>query len=545
MTLAHDFAVDATRRYLHSVVFVDDRIYEEIPVKAVTVDIPKASSMTVLKPVQPVVTEKETIDETTAKQELHDVEQVYRSKDLVESFAQEGMVCALYQPDDGFDTGSGSSLFKLCDRADVIILDWDLYKKPGEQVLPLIANLMSSSQSSVPHHVRLCVIYTATPDLKKVASQTFERLRKEGLEVSVEGDFELGAGASRIVVLGKPNSPGRPDDQKHVVVEESKLAARVIQDFAAMHSGLLRSVALHGLANVRRNAKRVLDKFGNHLDSAFLVHRGLVRPGDDAFDQLPDLLAEEALAVILDNWVDDETMTKLADEAIDALKIQHGLPVTKGSKTPAQAAVAVLKKGLRKVDYANTSIGALEALHHEIDVTNSSAKERLAALYTSRTQYGAARRLEFGSIVRETLEGGGHRYSVCLMPLCDCVRLTNGTKYKFPFWTLRDQLPDGPSKGVVVQLPGDEGHVELFVMGKPRDHMWLSFYEAAADKMVSAREENNRFYFDGDVNVEWIAQLKPTHALRIAQDIGASFSRVGVIEAEWLRLKASRRDDGN
>jgi hypothetical protein len=540
LTLAHDFAVEATRRYLHNVVFVDDRIYEEIPVRAVTVDVPNASSMTVLKPVQPVISNEKPIDAEAGKKELQDVEQVYRPKDLVESFADEGMVCALYQPDDGFETGADSTLFKLCDRADVIILDWDLYKRPGEQILPLIANLVSSSQSSVPHHVRLCVIYTATPDLKKVASQTFERLQKEGLDVSVDNDFVLGAGASRIVVLGKPDSPGRPEDQAHVVVEESKLASRVIQDFADMHSGLLRSVALHGLASVRRNAKRVLDKFGNHLDSAFLIHRGLVRPGDDAFDQLPDLLAEEALAVMLDNRIDDDMMTALADEAIDSLKIQQGLPVTKGTKTPAQAAVAMLKKGLRKVDYADYSTENLNALHLEIDTSNAAAKERLAALYTSRTQYGASRHLEFGAVVRQAKEGGPE-YSVCLMPLCDSIRLTNGTKYNFPFWTLRNELPAGPSKGVVIELPGDEGHVELFVMGKPRDHMWLSSYEASADKVVAAREDGGRYFFDGDVNVEWVAQLKPTHAQRIAQDIGASFSRVGVIEAEWLRLKASGR----
>ena len=38
------------------------------------------------------------------------------------------------------------------------------------------------------------------------------------------------------------------------------------------------------------------------------------------------------------------------------------------------------------------------------------------------------------------------------------------------------------------------------------------------------------------LHLEWVAQLKPGLAQRVANDIGQSFSRVGVVEAEWLRL---------
>ena len=54
---------------------------------------------------------------------------------------------------------------------------------------------------------------------------------------------------------------------------------------------------------------------------------------------------------------------------------------------------------------------------------------------------------------------------------------------------------------------------------------------------VVASKVDASFWFHGEKTcLEWVAQLKPAHAQRIAHDIGQSFSRVGVVEAEWLRL---------
>ena len=39
MTLVHDFALEAARKYLQSVVFVDDEIYYEVPAKGVEIDV--------------------------------------------------------------------------------------------------------------------------------------------------------------------------------------------------------------------------------------------------------------------------------------------------------------------------------------------------------------------------------------------------------------------------------------------------------------------------------------------------------------------------
>lgn len=43
MTEVREFALEATKRYLQSIVFVDDKIYYEVPVKAVDVETNTAS----------------------------------------------------------------------------------------------------------------------------------------------------------------------------------------------------------------------------------------------------------------------------------------------------------------------------------------------------------------------------------------------------------------------------------------------------------------------------------------------------------------------
>jgi hypothetical protein len=60
--------------------------------------------------------------------------------------------------------------------------------------------------------------------------------------------------------------------------------------------------------------------------------------------------------------------------------------------------------------------------------------------------------------------------------------------------------------------------------------------------VLAIRNQRERFVFHTDTNeeIEWVGQLKPLHAQRIAHDIALGLSRVGLLEAEWLRLLCDR-----
>lgn len=78
----------------------------------------------------------------------------------------------------------------------------------------------------------------------------------------------------------------------------------------------------------------------------------------------------------------------------------------------------------------------------------------------------------------------------------------------------------------------------------PRDQLWMDEFAAGAQRMVPATADGQKFVLKGQQRqCEWVAQLKPGHAQRIAQDLGTSLARVGVIEAEWIRLKADGSEE--
>jgi hypothetical protein len=555
LTTIQDFALTAARKYLQSIVFVDDEIYLPVTTTGAKIDVAgAASAMRVFaKPIHPKPEEKaddasvSTVPQP-APEATSDNGGAYHPKYLVESFARERMVCALYEPQENFPTGPDSEVFKLCERADAVILDWEFHREPGKKVKELVSGLVAAAQTTVPHHVRLCAIYTSTQNLKHVTQQLYEHLTNSGLDVETSGEYSLNAGSSRIVVLGKP-STGRLQDQIDAAeVREADLAQRIIQEFSTMHEGILPSMALYGLASVRTNTKKILDKFRKEMDGAFLAHRGLILPDDDAFEQIPELLAEEALAVMMDNRVSHEEARKLAEKAIDLRALKTAWVNKNGSATdPGKFAIKLLKEGpekvRKKIDLNATSLGEL---YSDLDAEKASAKERLAALYSSRTQYGSERVLQFGTVVSYSVarDNGATetRYAICLMPLCDCVRLKSGDSYSFPFWDLRADNKGAASKGIVVEIAAAKGFIELFSMGKPRDQFWIDTFKAGDSKVVQAEQSEDKFLFRGvGREIEWVAQLKPSHAQRIAHDIGNSFSRVGVLEAEWLRLKAERQ----
>ena len=548
MTTLTTFNREAAKRYLQSIVFVDDEIYtpETGEPVHITPDIAPLKSPFVGGVPEPDAPKLITPELNTP----------YHPRDLVESFAREGMVCALYEPRSGFQSGVSSEIFKLCERADVVILDWDLFFEDGKNILPLIANLIIQSQNSIPHHSRLCVIYTGKPDLHRVVNAMYEHLHTHsGIAVSVPGPFILTAGATRVAVWGKPKSVGRTAESQAMEVSENELAIRVIDEFAEMHKGLLASYALHGLASVRRNTKRILDKFNNGLDGVFLLHRAALLANEDAFEHIPELLAEEALAVMLDDQVTAEESGSIANEVASAINLrQLAWPGVSGWSLAQNQEVAKRFLGGGTAAIANEhevkpiSTKQFKQFHDAMDCGQTQSEKQLAALFNVRTRYVQKNppHLELGTIVRwrQNESVSSSDYSLCLMPLCDSILrpYLAGKSMVFPFWQLSIVNAGQKGIGFVVQT-GEDTYEHLIVSGKPREKLWLDNFTPGNSGTVNAFKENSSFCFVGTARrLEWVAQLKPAHAQRIALFIGQSFSRVGVFEAEWIRLMSESKD---
>jgi hypothetical protein len=574
MTL-QEFALEAARRYLQSVVFVDDKIFEEpTGMAAAVVDDLPAQRKKIYQSEEPAAEPEGTVDSPEA--EVEQEKASYRPKDLVSSFAKERIICALYEPPEDFEVNPGSEIFKLCERPDIIILDWDLSGDEGRRTLDLIAALVKQSEQEFPHHTRLLAIYTIDPSLEGVANQISDRLIEEGLKAEPDrSSFRIQSGATRIIVFGKDLK--RIGEEQDFSVKEEELASRLIAEFAEMNAGILPAYALHGMAAIRRNSKRILDRFHGDLNGAFLLHRAFSKGSEEAFDQLPELLADELESVLNDQRLQQTTITDITQDAVHGLKMgdaKHhwtnfsGKPINstgyeaiikdllldgdinRGTYKTVKQIVGMPEEGFRGIDP-----GLMEDLIHLVDADNTNANERLATLFDTRTQYDEiARELFYGTIIRyQALPlDGSWIYSFCLMPVCDCIRLDQtsqcraGKAIEFPFWQLREdvfQASDAARRGIALRMP--DGSYKLFTSGgKSRDRLWVQGFHAdpTTGTVRAIKDENGRFIFKSDeqIEVEWIAQVKPLHAQRIAHDVGQSLSRVGLIEAEWLRLLCDR-----
>ncbi len=519
MSALTDFSREAAKRYLQSAVFIDDEIFDKTSGKPVdVVDIPKAR-----KPVYVQSDARQPAEEQ--KQLVESDSTPYHPKDLVTSFAQEGMICALYEPPADFPTEAGSDIFKLCERADIIILDWIFTQDRGEKALNLISALVKQSHEDIPNHTRLLSIYTTDPSLVGVANQIGDRLVKDGFKVEpIRSPCRLESGATRLVVFGK-EAKRIGKDEEEFTVKDAELAARLISEFVEMNAGILPSYALHGMGAIRRSSKRILDRFHRGMDGPFLLHRLLVAKSEEAFDQLPELLADELRAV-----VEDEHLTANEAERIS---------------TSASTSTDLLKQDSEAIAYAKGGANASNVVKKKIlDADKKSVPEghqQLASLFSIRTQYSRNfRKLTYGTIVRFRHDANDTwKFAFCVMPVCDSLRLDVSEKARFPFWTLAPDLYDGTSKrrGFVVFLP-DGSSIALTAGGKASAMLWLEqFTVDGTTQTVRAVLKDEVFKFEGpDFEIEWIGQLKPLHAQRIAADISDSLSRVGLDEAEWVRL---------
>lgn len=582
MTALDDFVRDIAARYLQSVVFVDDKIYihqspqdfGDFPpgsfsgLKSQFAEDTKGDDVPPVKNEEHVaVTEVPEVGSPAVRYaDAVERAEEFHPRDLMESFARYGIVCALYEPREGFRSDPASDLFRLCERADVVILDWDLYDDDGDGVSALLAELIKKSAADLPHHVRLCTLYTDRPSLHPIIERLLRNLENQGCTVSVvDGKLQLISGATRISIFGKPHTAGRPPEDTPYEVQETDLADRVISEFASLHHGLMPAFALHGLASVRKNTKRLLDRFDSKLDGAFLLHRALVLADHDAFDELPELLSDEILAVLEDTRIDSAAIDKIASAAIEQLPIDKAGnlavltdlenakldydPIFRGlllgGEKDFRAAVknSSRKKELgQKGGFRGISAQFLKDFDVMLKSDNGSQAEKLAALYCNRTQYGEDRKLSFGTVVRhKNKEEDAWEYSVCLMPICDSQRLRKS--WDFPFWRLKPDAKSaivGKRSGVVIIDPELNTQC-LTAGGKIRAMLWLQEFAPGPSGTVVATRNSDKFRFEaGAMIIEWVAELKPLHAQRIAAYMGSEVSRVGLVESEWLRLFCDR-----
>ena len=574
MTIS-EFSRDAVCRYLRSVVLIDDAIFDTLKItyddETLRLDGVPSLVLNGGNASSDVAPDLEVSGGNAHGGEtlrLND-DRLLDARAVTDGFARIGVICGVYQPTaypaDDFHNENFQTLLNVCKHADVFILDWNLFKDNTSAVSQLLCYLENEdAEGRVPQPVRFCVIYTKA-NVPPIYNEVYKALNgKEPEDHPTNELYSIRKNNLTVVIYGQEVASCHIDESQ--VVSPGGLANRIVQDYTKTYEGIMPALALRGIASIRENTKRILDKFPASMDPALVLHGGLTVADHSLADDMTLLLADEIRAVLEDDNLEDTKLYAMLAEKVELFKpdLFNDLAADKelvdSDLTPAvlKSFVVDLLRNIRVpasrpfLDYKGGDCSLrrvnkklLSRLRDLVVRAAGSEKYQagdLSKLFCQRTIYGANRILKFGTVVKQL--GGSDVYYLCVMPLCDCGRL-HKAKVNFPFWKLYNAAKhnEGKANGIIVQ--GEDGQERILcVKGKIKSN--LSLHAFRADDVVRFVEKDKHFVVEESLSngktkeYEWIAELKPLHVQRMSEHVGREFSHVGLTESEWLRLQVDR-----
>lgn len=487
---------------------------------------------------------------------------------VVDGFFAEGVVCALHKCEiKGKDAEKRKmeldKIVKICRRVDVSVLDWFVCDK--ESIMrELIEELLKGETGAGPERHTM-VVYTQAD----IESECLDSLRKHfkdfnGLQLS--GYTACIIGTIRLIFFSKRS------------VHEVELASKVIESLAKLNEGILPTFALHSIAAVKRHTKRLLERFDAKLDPEFVLNAFLTRSENDVRDVLNNLIAEELLPIIEDDEAlpRADALYEMTAEIVQGIKTKRFdnlLQVLHESLTRKKSRGCTLQKRIssymiegcgaqqaimrlfsKECDFEECKRKLLNILRDLAIGVSSGSKKKFGAfsvLMCMRNQYSMRKSLCAGTIVEDlSAKSESNRYLVCIMPVCDSRRLNIGrsgrvcktNEWTFPFWRLsQSPIPGADGIGIAVYDKGNfSGSIHKFVISGKYAKKVCQLRFKCPDPELHFDDKNIIETAGGKKRtLLWCGQLKPLHAQRIAQYVGRSLAKVGLVESEWMRLYAA------
>lgn len=538
-------------KFLQTVVVVDDKAFLS------SEDRPHGDLRSPGRGTKMDIEDKPELADRTPAIDSHEL----NAKELVDRFAEKGLVCAVIRAEDGSESLSPETV-AVSKRADIVVLDWVIGNERGTKTLELIKGITGDDvDQSSTGRVRLIAIYTGENDLLKIID-VVEKDLKESYSVTRINDFTLTWGASRIAVYAKEDV-SVPDQLKNRVIPISKLPNTLINEFSEMTMGLLSNFALASFTAIRDNTHRVLAKFPSYLDAPYLAHRSLIDPPEEAESHVLPLFVSEIESVLNDTKVADQVSLPTIEHWFNCSDMSpvdlHRRMKFRSKKTAHDAMMDLVKRGIRK-ETASSSCHSWKKVLHRFkseadkeclsDLTailtmdgrpGEQSDRELALLMSVNTRYSSPPpALTLGTIVAEDI-GERTSYFVCIQPRCDSVRLTAKRYFPFLKFTVASNS-DAKDFGYIIR--DKKQTVELRLKIRPHEAQQILFKPKSQEKEILAVKGGSDWVFSskgsggGARQFRWVADLKPAHAQRIANEFAHEISRVGLTESEWLRRKA-------
>ena len=493
-------------------------------------------------------------DEGEAKEEAAGLD----AQSIVGSFMEKGIICSVINcsKEDSDDKYTG-----IIKKADIAVLDWDLYKDGGEKISEIIKNITDTDNEL--HELRLIVIYTYQ-NLESVKNK-ISVLNSNFNSVGEVGDYTLHNKYTTISLFSKPGgSNGIPER----TVDPSALADKCIEEFTSAFRGVVPNVALAAVSEIRKNTHRLLGVLNKDLDIGYLSHRALLPFPDDAEKHLEEIISDELGSILSANKVGGKSNYECIKD-YEGIKDKKYRCVVKdcrkdeitGALSDCQAEINisdVIKKG--PDEYLNSLCKELKGAAKEgfrkdfskvwytSDEKNQSSEsyknkknfsenseKQFAVLTSLQNDYnpGEPKILGLGVIIEKLnfgeCEGEGDKF-LCMQPECDSVRLNSTETNEFIFIKLKKCNGNGFNL-LLREINGKIGKYSIDLGRKYR--LLIPFNPSGGCDVV--KSDRNEFKDDNNCGYRYVGILKKSQAQRIANNFGAKLSRVGVNESEYLR----------
>lgn len=465
------------------------------------------------------------------------------AKTLIDGFANDGIACAVLLPYSADDELTQAT--NLVESADIVVLDWIIRGDNGRKAREIIRRILQADDNS--DRMRLIVIYTGERNLNSVAARALAELNQHlcGETENVDG-FTFQSGSVRLAILAKEHTPVDPLNldvaSRRISIPE--LPGRLIREFASMTEGMLPNVAVAGLSAIRSQTHKLLSKFSSNLDPAYIGHRALLDNPSDAEDHVVSMLVTEIWAILENGNVTEPADIQSIRSWIDQMSTENPIRfnLLPSRTNNVDDVIELLTTGIEDGEYDDFIDWGWGNLTHAF-VSNTeadSSNREFAMMLHLKTRYGDRRpALTLGTILYSD-DDTDSSYWICLQPKCDSVRIK--TPRAFPMIRLRSVVNHRSVFDIVVKRHG--ASKLLYVPRKPLSMTMVEFGNIdPPTEMILAEQVGSNWQFNSvsGATFEWLGELKDEHAQRLANEFAATFARVGVNEAEWVRRSGVKR----
>lgn len=533
---------EVARRFLRTVLIVDDRGFGRTDTSATAVEGPRSLDEAFGDEVDGETPSTMDVQPTPSKNGAHDLD----GPAVIRAFGRQKLLATLVPvPEASVDE---EIVADLADKADVLVIDWRIPPaEDGAYALSVMQKVLRNGDAQL----RLVVIYSGNERPHEILRRIREELKLEGDEDSDE--LGLTSGSVRVVVLTK-HGLGREATAARLVrqVKEEDLPDRIVEEFTHLTAGILRNVALESFAVLREQSYGVLAAFPRELDAAFITHRIQCAPPRAADGFAVDLVADEIVTLLHSTAVAD----RASEDSVKAwlahyfkghwetcIREASGKAGEIRAEMTASEVQRLVEQGIK--NWAHSVHGKTSRPWK--DGFHKSATEEIAkacglpqpstidkrfsivstlAIRHSETSGGCV--LTQGTIV----ESKG-TYYLCLQPRCDSVRIPGDHPTSFVFVEAERRS----SEFNLVTQDAREFVTLKLVPGAKKVRLFDFSGNGAGNVSASLRDGEPVFAAAGGREFRWIAQLKRGQAQRFANQFAANLARVGIDQFEWLRRK--------